>query len=129
LVHWHGFAAEKQGGFEATVPAHDESASFGNRDRIAPALVLDDRGEQLDLVRAVPVRIDRIGLQRVRIKQRGMGAVGGNAHPARRLSTWARTLTPPPRVRWNLFFRPTSPANSSTRISPTWSSVSTRARS
>ena len=38
-------------------------------------------------MRTVPVRIDRVRLQRVRIKQRGMGAVDGNAHFARRLST------------------------------------------
>ena len=80
----------EQRGLKATVAAHNQPAAFAHRDRPAPALVLNDRREKLDLMRAVPVRIDRVRLERRRIDEGIVGAV--DLHAARCVSK-RRALT------------------------------------
>ena len=65
----------EQCGLETAVAAHDQPAAFAHRDRPAPPLVLNDRRKKLDLMRAVPVRIGRIRLERRRIDEGIVGAV------------------------------------------------------
>ena len=65
----------EQCGLETAVTAHDQPAAFAHRDRPAPPLVLNDRRKKLDLMRAVPVRIDRVRLERRRIDEGIVGAV------------------------------------------------------
>ena len=60
--------------------AHDLATAFGERDGIAPALLLNDGSQKLDLVGAVPVWVGRVRLERVGIGQTSVGAVNGNAH-------------------------------------------------
>jgi hypothetical protein len=60
--------------------AHDLATAFGERDGIAPALLLNDGRQQLDLVGAVTVGIGRVRLERVGIGQTSVGAVDGDAH-------------------------------------------------
>lgn len=67
--------------------AHDHAAAFGEGDRVPPALLLNDGGQQGDLMRAVPVWVRWIGLQRVGINQPRVGAVNGNAHAPAGVST------------------------------------------
>ena len=71
----HFLRAHEQRGLEATVAAHDQTAAFAHRNRPAPPLVLNDRRKKLDLMRAVPVRIGRIRLERRRIDEGIVGAV------------------------------------------------------
>lgn len=55
--------------------AHNKTAALSYRDRIAPALFLDDRSAKLNLMRRVPVWIGRIGLRCCRINQSVVRAV------------------------------------------------------
>jgi hypothetical protein len=80
----HLLRAHEQRGLEAAVAPHDQPAAFAHRDRPAPALVLNDRREKLDLMRAVPVRINRVRLERRRIDEGIVGAV--DLHDDRRVS-------------------------------------------
>ena len=80
----HLLRPHEQRGLETAVAAHDQTAAFAHRDRPAPALVLNDRREKLDLMRAVPVRIDRVRLERRRIDEGIVGAV--DLHAARCVS-------------------------------------------
>ena len=86
LIHGHRLAANQEGGFQSTVATNDLAAAVGDGDRIAPALLLNDGGQQLDLMGAVTVGIGRVRLKRVRIGQPSMGAVNGDAHPRRNVS-------------------------------------------
>lgn len=61
LVHRHALAADEDGGLQPAVAANDKSAPLRDGDRRAPALLLYDRGKELDLMGAVPVRIGGIG--------------------------------------------------------------------
>ena len=58
----------------------DLAAAIGKGDGVAPALFLNDGGQQLDLVGAMPVWVGRIRLERVGIGQSSVGAVNGDAH-------------------------------------------------
>ena len=84
IIHGHLLRAHQQRGFEATVAAHDEPAALAHGDWPAPALLLNDGCEKLNLMRAVPVRIDRVRLERRRIDEGIVGAV--DLHAARRMS-------------------------------------------
>jgi len=53
---------------------HDEPTALTHRDRSPPPLLLDNGGQQLYLVGAVPVGVGRIGLKSPRIGYRGMSA-------------------------------------------------------
>jgi hypothetical protein len=72
------------------VATDNQARALRDGDRVAPTLLLDDRGEELDLVGAVPVRVDRVGLERVRIDE---GGVGGFLQPRGRLPA-ARAYRP-----------------------------------
>ena len=87
LINRNDLTANQESGLKPTMAANDESAAFANRDRVAPALLLDDRRQQLDLMGAVLIRVARIGLQRVRVHQLGVRAVNGDAHAAGGVST------------------------------------------
>ena len=67
IIHGHLLRAHQQRGFETTVTADNEAAALAHRDWSAPALLLNDGGEKLNLMRAVPVRIDRVRLELGRI--------------------------------------------------------------
>ena len=58
----------------------DLAAAIGKGDGVAPALLLNDGGQQLDLVGAMPVWVGRVRLERVGIGQTSVGAVNGDAH-------------------------------------------------
>ena len=87
LIDWHHLAADQQRRLQSTVASYDLAAALGERDGIAPALLLNDGSQQLNLVGAVTVGIGRIRLERVGIGQTSVGAVDGNAHTQRILST------------------------------------------
>ena len=97
FVHGDRFAADQQCGFQPAVTADDQARALRHGDRVAPALLLDDRGQKLDLVGAVAVRIDRVRLERVRIDEAGVGAMHGDAHGTRPCRQPQRRLTRPPR--------------------------------
>ena len=84
VVHGHLVCAHEQRRFETTVSTHDQAAALAHRDRPAPALLLNDGGKKLNLMRAVPVWIDRVRLELGRIDEGVMRAV--DFHDARRLS-------------------------------------------
>ena len=84
IVHGDFLRAHEQSRFEPSVAAHDEPAALAHCDRPAPALLLDNRGQELDLMRAMPVRVFGIRLQRSRINESIMCAV--NLHAARSVS-------------------------------------------
>ena len=87
LIHRDDLTANQESGLQPAMSADDESTAFAEGNRIAPALLLDDRRQQLDLMGAVLVRIAWIGLQQVRIHQLGVRAVNGDAHAAGGVST------------------------------------------
>ena len=87
LIHRDNLTANQQCGLQSAMTANDEPTAFAHRDRIAPALFLDDRRQQLDLMGAVLIRVARIWLQRIRVHQFGVGAVNGDAHAAGGVST------------------------------------------
>ena len=87
LINGNDFTANQKSSFQSAMTANDEPAAFADRDRIAPALLLNDRRQQLDLMSAVLIRVARIGLQRVRVHQLGVRAVNGDAHAAGGVST------------------------------------------
>ena len=82
IIHRHLLRTHEQRGLETPVTADDQPAAFADGDRPAPALLLNDGGEKLNLMRAVPVRIDRIRLERRRIDESIVGAVDLHARPA-----------------------------------------------
>ena len=79
----HFLRAHEQRGLETAVAANDQPAALAHRDRPTPALVLNDGGEKLNLMRAVPVRIGRIRLERRRIDESIVGAVDSSRRPPR----------------------------------------------
>ena len=87
IVHGHFLRAHEQCRFEPSVAAHDEPAALAHRDRPAPALLLDNRGQELDLMRAMPVRVFGIRLQGRRINESIVCAV--DFHDTRRMSKFA----------------------------------------
>ena len=66
--------------------AHNLTAALGKGDGIAPALLLNDGSQKLDLVGAVAIGVGRIRLERIGIGQPGVGAVDGDAHTLDRVS-------------------------------------------
>ncbi len=89
-VHGHLHCAHEQRGFEPSVAAHDQPTAFAHGDRAAPALFLNDGREELDLMRAMPIRVLGIRLQCRRIDEGVVRAV--DLHAQLGLSK-ARTLT------------------------------------
>ena len=87
IVHGDFLRAHQQSRFESSVTANDEPAALADRDRPAPTLLLDNRGQELDLMRAMPVRVFGIRLQGRRINESIMCAV--NLHAARSVSKCA----------------------------------------
>ncbi len=87
LIDGHRLTSDQQCCLKPTVAAHNLAAALGERDGIAPALLLNDGSQQLDLVGAVPVGVGRIRLERVGIGQTSVGAVNGDAHTRREVST------------------------------------------
>jgi len=87
LIHRHRLAANQESRLQSTMTSHDLATAFGERDGIAPALLLNDGSQKLDLVGAMPVWVGRVRLERVGIGQSSVGAVDGNAHAQRILST------------------------------------------
>ena len=73
-------AADQERRLEAPVAADDQTGPLRDGHRVAPALVLDDRRQKLDLVGAVAVRVRRVRFEGARIGQPGVGAVHGDAH-------------------------------------------------
>ena len=69
--------------------SHDQAAAFAHRDRPRQALLLNDRGKKLNLMRAVPVRIGRVRLEHRRIDE---GVVRAMDLHARREFVKARRL-------------------------------------
>ena len=95
LVHWDRRTTNQESCLQTTMPTNNQPRPLRHGDRVAPALFIDDRGEKLDLVGAVPVRIDRVGFQRVRIDEGGVGAMDWDGHvPAPESTRRAPTLTP-----------------------------------
>ncbi len=87
IIHRHLLSTHEQRGLKATVPADDQPTALAHGDRPAPALFLNDGGQKLNLMRAVPVRIHRVRLERSRIDEGIVGAV--DLHAARRVSKHA----------------------------------------
>jgi len=65
---------------QPAMPANDQAGAIRRGDGIAPVLLLNDGGQELDLVGAVLVRVDRVWLESGRGGETGVGAVDGNAH-------------------------------------------------
>ena len=84
IIHRHFLRAHEQRGFEAAVAADDQAAAFAHGDRPAPALLLNDGRKELNLMRAVPVRIHGVRLELGRIDEGIVGAV--DLHLDRRVS-------------------------------------------
>lgn len=95
IIHRHFLGTHEQCGLETPMTTDNQPAAFADGDRPAPALLLNDGSKKLDLMRAVPVRIDRIRLERRRIDEGIVGAV--DLHAAQRVSKGHRLdLTPQP---------------------------------
>ena len=62
--------------------ADEQPTALAHRDWPAPALLLNDGRQKLNLMRAVPVRINRVRLERRRIDEGIVGAVDLHARPA-----------------------------------------------
>ncbi len=69
----------------------DQAGAFRRGDGIASSLILNDGDEELDLVGAMAVRVDRVWLESGRIGETGVGAVDGNAHAGSGGSTFMNT--------------------------------------
>ena len=81
IIHRHLLRAHEQCSFQPPVSANDQPAALAHGDRPAPALLLNDGGEKLNLMRAMPVRIHRVRLERRRIDESIVGAVDLHARP------------------------------------------------
>lgn len=84
IVHRHDRRTHEQRGFEPSVSAHDQPTALAHGDRSPPALLLNDGREELNLVRAMPVRVLGIRLEGRRINEGIVGAV--DLHARHRLS-------------------------------------------
>ncbi len=80
VIDRHHFGAHEQGRLEPTMTAHDQAAAVADGNGSPPALFLDDGREELNLMGAMLVRVDRVGRQFGRINQGIMGAVDFEAH-------------------------------------------------
>ncbi len=80
-IHRHLLRAHEQRGLETAVAANNQTAAVADGDWPAPALLLNDGSEKLNLMRAVPVRIHRVRLERRRIDEGIVGAVDLHARP------------------------------------------------
>jgi hypothetical protein len=98
FIHGDRVTADQKRGFQPSVAAHDQARALRHGNRVAPALLLDDRRQQLELVGAVAVRIDRIRLEGVRIDEAGVGAMHGDAHAPAMPSTSLRLTRQPRRM-------------------------------
>ena len=82
IIHRHFVGTHEQCGLETPMTTDNQPTAFADGDRPAPTLLLNDGSEKLDLMRAVPVRIDRIRLERRRIDEGVVCAVDLHAPPA-----------------------------------------------
>ena len=95
FVHGDRRTTNQEGRFQTTMSTDNQPRPLRHGDRIAPALFIDDRGEKLDLVGAVPVRIHRVRLELIGVNEGGVGAMDWDGHvPAPESTRRAPTLTP-----------------------------------
>lgn len=85
IIDGNLLATQQQRRLQTPMAPNNQPAALAHRDRCTPSLVPDDRREQLDLSRAMLVRVGRVGLKCRRINQGRVRAVDG--HDAGGVST------------------------------------------